>query len=513
MNRNIIRKRISATLLLASVWLTPIALIGQQTRIVMPKNKYKVQEDVKLGNDAARKVEQQFPIIYDRDAEAYLDRVGASLVAAIPAEFRQPAFDYRFEWVNARDLNAFALPGGPMFVNRGMLEAARNEGEMAGVMAHEISHVALRHATAQATKQQSAKNTLGTIGLILGGAVLGGEAGAQLGALGAAAWMTKYSREYESQADTLGAQIMATAGYDPHDLANVFQTIQQQSGRGGSPQWLSDHPDPGNRYAAINREAQYLNVSRNPIKLTRDFERTKASFRRLPPARSMAEIQQGPPAGNVNNGRYPSGGDQDPYSTGGNRDPYGNNRDPYPTTGGNRDPYPSGGGGNVSGGRYTSSVQAPSARVRSYTVNNLLRLNIPSNWTQLPSQDQIQFAPEGAYGDQGITRGLMLGVYQGQSNDLEAASEDYLNVILQENTYLRQRGSFIETTVAGRTGYTTTASGRSPVTGKNEVISVFTTNLRNGSVFYAVTIVPQDESYAYSAAFRNILNSIQLLDR
>lgn len=498
MNRTIIRKRISVTLLLASVWLTPIALIGQQTRIVMPKNKYKVQEDVKLGNDAARQIEQQFPIIYDRDAEAYLDRIGESLVAAIPAEFRQPAFDYRFEWVNARDLNAFALPGGPMFVNRGMLEAARNEGEVAGVMAHEISHVALRHATAQATKQHSAKNTLGTIGLILGGAVLGGQAGAELGALGAAAWMTKYSREYESQADTLGAQIMATAGYDPHDLANVFQTIQQQSGRGGTPQWLSDHPDPGNRYAAINREAQYLNVSSNPIKLTRDFERIKARFRGLPRARSMAEIQQGPPAGNGNGNRnrYPSGGDQDPYSNGGNRDP-----------------YPSGGGSSASGGRYTSSVQLPSARVRSYTVNNLLRVNIPSNWTDVSSQDQVEFAPEGAYGDKGITRGLIMGVYQGRSNDLESASEDYINVLLQENSYLRQRGSFIETTVAGRTGYTVTASGRSPVTSKTEVITLFTTLLRNGSVFYAVTVVPQDESYAYSGAFRNILNSIQLLDR
>ena len=85
---------------------------------------------------------------------------------------------------------------------------------------------------------------------------------------------------------------------------------------------MSDHPDPGNRYAAINREAQYLNVSKTPIKLTRDFERIKASFRRMPPARSMAQIQQGPPAGNVNGGRYPSGGDQDPYSTGGNRDPF-----------------------------------------------------------------------------------------------------------------------------------------------------------------------------------------------
>src|SRR5439155_17794952 len=92
-----------------------------------------------------------------------------------------PEFDYRFTWVNARDINAFALPGGPMYINRGMIEAAHNEGELAGVMAHELSHVALRHATAQATKQSSFGSQARTLALILGGAALGGQGGAQLG--------------------------------------------------------------------------------------------------------------------------------------------------------------------------------------------------------------------------------------------------------------------------------------------------------------------------------------------
>src|SRR5688500_16138312 len=209
----------------AIIWTLAVLPLVAQTRVTMPKNKYKVQDDIKLGRDTSRQVDRQFPMLNDSQTEQYVEGVGARLVAAIPAEFRQPAFAYEFDVVNARDINAFALPGGPMYVNRGMIEAAKNEGEMAGVMAHEISHVALRHATAQATKQTSAKSTLGTIGLILGGAILGGQTGAQLGALGAQAWMTKYSRAYETQADALGARIMADAGYDPRDLANMFRTI------------------------------------------------------------------------------------------------------------------------------------------------------------------------------------------------------------------------------------------------------------------------------------------------
>src|SRR5207302_7865397 len=139
--------------------------------------------------------------------------------------------------------NAFALPGGPMYVNRGMIDAARNEGEMAGVMAHELSHVALRHGTAQATRAQT-PSLLAGIGAVAG-AVLGGLPGAavsQVSQLGAGVYLLRFSREYETEADLLGSQIMARAGYDPRDLANMFRTIERTSGGGGG--FLSDHPSP-----------------------------------------------------------------------------------------------------------------------------------------------------------------------------------------------------------------------------------------------------------------------------
>jgi hypothetical protein len=107
----------------------------------------------------------------------------------------------------------------------------------------------------------------------------------------------------------------------------------------------------------------------------------------------------------------------------------------------------------------------------------------------------------------------MIGVYDGSSTDLETASEDYLNSVLSVNTYLRQRGSFVQTTLAGRQGFTTSATGTSPVTGRTEVVTIYTTKLRNGSLFYAITVVPQNETYAYSSAFRSIINSIQLSER
>src|SRR5258705_12406454 len=200
MIRSQISKRQSfvALITLAAILAMPVSLIAQ-TQIKYHSNKFSVQEDVKVGRQAAQEAEQQFPLLRDEDVRSYVERVGQRLVAGIPSQFQHPEFQYYFKVVNASDINAFALPGGPMYVNRGMIEAARNEGEMAGVMAHEISHVALQHGTAQATKQSSIGSQLGTIGLILGGAILGGQTGAQLGAAGAAAWMTKFSREYETQ--------------------------------------------------------------------------------------------------------------------------------------------------------------------------------------------------------------------------------------------------------------------------------------------------------------------------
>ena len=248
------------TVLALAASLTIAAAANAQTRIDPDKNRFSPAQDVELGRRAATQLRQELPIVNDRRTQNYVERIGQRLVGAIPGRLQQPGFRYTFQVVDRRDINAFALPGGPIFVNRGMLDAAANDGEVAGVIAHELSHIALRHGTAQATKGQ--KFQLGALAGQVIGEMIGGRTGAvvaQGSQLGLGTYFLKYSREYEREADLLGAQIMARAGYDPRDMANMFRTIARRSGNGG-PEWLSDHPSPGNRYEAIHREAALLRV-------------------------------------------------------------------------------------------------------------------------------------------------------------------------------------------------------------------------------------------------------------
>src|SRR5215208_3921492 len=253
---NLKRQTLVAWLTLVAISVMPFTALAQ-TQIKYHSNKYSVQDDIKLGRQAAQEAESQFPLLRDEQVQDYVERVGSRLVSSIPSQFQHSEFQYFFKVVNARDINAFALPGGPMYVNRGMIEAARTEGEMAGVMAHEISHVALRHGTAQASKGQKYGLLAGIAGIA--GTILGGPGVGQLAQAPFAVYLLKFSREYETEADILGAQIMAQAGYDPRDLANMFQTIERQGGGGGG--FLSDHPSASDRYARINREAQSLRVN------------------------------------------------------------------------------------------------------------------------------------------------------------------------------------------------------------------------------------------------------------
>ncbi|HXG70401.1 MAG TPA: M48 family metalloprotease, partial [Gemmatimonadaceae bacterium] len=136
------------------ICLATVAWVTGQTKVTAPKNKYNPAQDVQLGREAAAEVSKQLPLLNDGNVENYVERLGASLAENIPAEFRHNEFRYTFDVINLREINAFALPGGPMYAHRGMLEKAGSEGEIAGVLAHEISHVALRHGTAQASKAQ-----------------------------------------------------------------------------------------------------------------------------------------------------------------------------------------------------------------------------------------------------------------------------------------------------------------------------------------------------------------------
>jgi predicted Zn-dependent protease len=174
---------------------------------------------VQLGKEAASEVRKQYPIIEDQHIAKYLTQIGNCLVAAAPTELKQSVYECSFTPVNLKDINAFALPGGPMFVQRGMFDAAAEEAEVAGVMAHELSRVQL-HGTANASKAQSPWLQLGQIaGAVVGGELCGYIAeGTQFG-LGTL--LLRYSRDYEKQADLLGAQIMARAGYDPRALAHA----------------------------------------------------------------------------------------------------------------------------------------------------------------------------------------------------------------------------------------------------------------------------------------------------
>src|SRR5215216_4397562 len=262
-----------------------------QTHIVAPPNKYKVSDDVKLGQEAAGQVQKELPLLNDAAVEEYIAGIGQRLVRVIPAEYQHPEFRYTFRVINQKEINAFALPGGPMFLNRGMIEAARDEGEIAGVMAHEMVHVMLRHGTAQATKGE--KFQIGAIAGQVLGAIVGGTAGSIIANgsnIGLSTYFMKYSREYESQADILGAQILARAGYDPREMANMFKTIEAE-GNASGPEFLSSHPNPGNRYQSILNEASTLRVQGNAN--TGQFASVQTRLKGMSKAYTAEEIARG----------------------------------------------------------------------------------------------------------------------------------------------------------------------------------------------------------------------------
>ena len=264
-------------------------LNGAQAVITAPPNKYKPSEDVEIGKKTSAEVEKQLPVLKNDRVTNAVATVGRRLVSQIPGELRHSEFRYSFKVVNVSDINAFALPGGPMYVNRGMIQAAASEGEMAGVMAHELSHVALRHGTAQSTK--ATKYEFGSIVGQIVGAIIGGRTGAVVSQgtqIGLGTAFMRFSRADEKQADLLGSHIMADAGYDPLEMASMFRTIEEEGGNGG-PEWLSDHPNPGNRSEYITDEAQTLNV-RDAQGDPRAFADLRSRLKSLPPAPTTAEV-------------------------------------------------------------------------------------------------------------------------------------------------------------------------------------------------------------------------------
>ncbi|HEX5070508.1 MAG TPA: M48 family metallopeptidase, partial [Vicinamibacterales bacterium] len=363
---------------LAGMLLAAPALFAQTT-FKLAKNKYTPAQDVALGMKAAAQVRKEYPIIEEGFLPQYLARLGDGLVAAAPASLKQPEYRFSFTGVNLKEINAFALPGGPMFVNRGMIDAAKGEGEVAGVMAHELSHVLLRHGTANATKAENPWLQLGQVAGVVGGSMVGGAVGAIISdgtQFGLSTMLLRYSRDFEKQADLLGVAIMAKAGYDPRDLARMFETIAR-SGSGSPPEWLSSHPDPGNRSAYINKEAQAVAIG--PAPDTREFASARNAIASLPAPITMAELAR------------------------------------------RRDPNTGTAASNAATGTPGLPVPAPSARMREISAG-IFTADVPSNWTSLQSSSAIRVVPENGYGQlKGqtvFTHGVEFGVAKAASRDL-----------------------------------------------------------------------------------------------
>jgi Zn-dependent protease with chaperone function len=446
------------------------ALVLAQTPIKLPKNKFTPQQDVELGLKAAEEVRKQYPVIKDGTIAEYLQTLGARLVRAAPADLNRKEFRYSFTPVNVKEINAFALPGGPMFVNRGMIEAAATEGEVVGVMAHELSHVLLRHGTANATKAENPWLQLGQIAGAVGGAIVGGGLGEAISTgtgFGLGTLMLRYSRDFEKQADLLGSQIMARAGYDPRELGRMFETIERSSG-GGAPEWMSSHPNPGNRTKYIADEAAALKIAARPD--TRGFEAAKARFSSLPAAESMADIEK----------RASREGESSP-----------------------------------SVGTPGRPVPAPSTEFTEVSGGNVFQANVPDNWTKMSSKSAIRVVPQNGYGDVNgqsvFTHGVEFGVTRAASRDLTEATRAFIQGFAQSNPDLRVAGQQQTTRISARTALYVPLQNPSALGGQ-ERVSVTTVFLAEGTLFYYMTIVQEKDAAMFEPVFRQIARSIRLTE-
>jgi predicted Zn-dependent protease len=241
-------------------------------------NTYSKQQDIELGKQAAAEVKQRYQQVQNKDLQAYIRKIGARLAKTPDAA--SSGFPFSFTLLNYKEINAFALPGGPAFVFTGLITMSDNEAELAGVLAHEISHVVLRHGTNQLSKKNIVAKPALVIGALNSLTILGRLINVGLG-LGLNGVFLKYSRTDEAEADALGAHIMSEAGYDPLELARMFEKLEGQGGP-GVPEFLSDHPSPGNRVEAIKAEARTL-PARTYAADNREFEQVKLAIAKLPP--------------------------------------------------------------------------------------------------------------------------------------------------------------------------------------------------------------------------------------
>jgi Zn-dependent protease with chaperone function len=415
-------------------------------------NLFSKQQDVELGREAAAQVERQMQVVRDPELENFVQRIGKRLVSTGMAG----DYPYTFKVINDPSINAFALPGGPTYIHTGLLKAAENEDQVAAVMAHELSHVALRHGTHQASKANLIQLPAMLAGAVVGNGSMLGQL-AQLGiGLGANSVLLKFSRDAESDADILGARMMAKAGYNPIEMARFFEKLEAQGGRGG-PQFLSDHPNPGNRSKAIQQEIQYLprsNYAAGDSSQLRNIQSHVGSL----PAPSKANARTGAVSGG--------------------------------------DPRPSG-------------------RMKEYR-SSAFTVQYPDNWESFGDNQgaMVTIAPrsgliQDSRGGIGIAYGAMISFASphGGGRNLSQDTSDLIGQLAQSNPGIQTGGKQQRTRIGSDNALVTTLYNQSPMGGRE--INMLVTVERPEGLFYMIFIGPENDFRQLQPVYEQMLRSVR----
>jgi beta-barrel assembly-enhancing protease len=240
-----------------------------------------VDEEIAIGKQAEQQVRQQMAVLRDATVASYVSDLGKRLVKSAPG----PKYPYRLTVADYREINAFALPGGPVWMNRGVLHAAATESQVAGVLAHEVAHIAQRHAADQLTKSMMANWGLGLLGAVLGNSGGAGAAQAAAGLFTNGIFL-KFSRDDEREADRIGLEIMTRAGWDGRGMVELLEILRREANRDPAAVelFLSTHPSPQERIARLQAE-----VARRPrgVRDTKAFRAIKARVMKMAPPKAM----------------------------------------------------------------------------------------------------------------------------------------------------------------------------------------------------------------------------------
>ena len=427
-------------------------------------NFFTKQQDIEVGQENAKQVLAQYEVVKNQFLQDYVQRLGQKLAASPDAA--RSGFKFTFTVLNVEEVNAFALPGGPMFIYTGLLKTVDNESQLAGVMGHEMAHVILRHGTHEATKASGIQLLAGGLGAILGGGSSMGGKLAQAGlGLTANSFILKFSRDAETEADAMGSHMMAESGYDPVQMAKFFQKLA--AGGQQPPQILSDHPNPGNREAAIVAEVATLPA--------RKYDYESGVFARA--GKELALVPK--PVNKPQSLASASGSDA-----------------PAPAT----TPAPA------------SAPAAPASGWQEYRGTGFA-VSYPPGWQADGSGADVTMAPrDGVVTKSGGTQigfGALASLFTPQAgrNSLQSATDDLIRQIRSENPSANVAVASQSVRVGGANGLLTMLRGESPFGGV-ETDAVVTV-VRPGGLFYLVWITPEKDYNRVEPSFRQMLNSLK----